>query len=150
MRTTPRRLGLLGGTTWHSSVIYERLLNEGVQAALPGQTADLVIRSYNFGEISAHHAADTWDELADLYIADAKWLIDGGAEAILICANTMHKVAPAVEEAIDVPVINIIDETAKAILAAGLENAGLLATGYTMRMPFYRDRMTAQGVELVI
>lgn len=150
MRTTPRRLGLLGGTTWHSSIIYEQLLNEGVQAALPGQTADLVVRSYNFGEISAHHAAGTWDELAELYIADARWLIAGGAEAILICANTMHKVAPEVQAAIDVPVINIIDATAKAILDAGLENAGLLATGFTMRMPFYRDRMTQQGVALVI
>lgn len=150
MRTSPRRLGLLGGTTWHSSVIYERLLNEGIQAALPGQTADLVIRSYNFGEISAHHKADTWDELAEIYIADARWLHDGGAEAILICANTMHKVAPQVEAAIDIPVISIIDETAKAIKAAGFDNAGLLATGYTMRMPFYRDRMAEQGVTLVI
>jgi aspartate racemase len=149
MRDTPRRLGLLGGTTWHSSIIYERLLNEGVQAALPGQTADLVIRSYNFGHISAQHAADAWDELATEYIADARWLQDGGADAIIICANTMHMVAPQVEAAIDIPVINIIDETAKAILAAGFDNAGLLATGYTMRMPFYRDRMAQQGVTTI-
>ena len=149
MRTSPRRIGLLGGTTWHSSIIYEQLLNEGVQKALPGQTADLVIRSYNFGEISAAHATDDWDGLGVLYAADARWLQDGGAEAILICANTMHKVAPAVEEAVDIPVINIIDETAKAILAAGLDSAGLLATGYTMRMPFYRDRMVANGVDVL-
>jgi aspartate racemase len=120
-----------------------------VQAALPGQTADLVIRSYNFGHIAAQHAADAWDELAAEYIADARWLRDGGAEAIVICANTMHIVAPQVEAALDIPVINIIDETAKAILAAGLSNAGLLATGYTMRMPFYRDRMAEQGVTTI-
>lgn len=146
MRTTPKRLGLLGGTSWHSSIIYERLLNEGVQAALPGQTADLVLRSYNFGQISAEHAADNWDGLGVQLAADARWLQDGGAEAILICANTMHVVAPAVEAAVDIPVINIIDETAKAILAAGLDRAGLLATGYTMRMAFYRERMATHGV----
>lgn len=146
MRTVPRRIGLLGGTTWHSSIIYEQLLNEGVQRALPGQTADLVIRSYNFGHISAHHASDNWEALEVEYAADARWLQDGGAEALLICANTMHKVAPAVEASVDIPIINIIDETAKAIRAAGLDSAGLLATGYTMRMPFYRDRMAANGV----
>lgn len=149
MRTTPRRLGLLGGTTWHSSIVYERLLNEGVQAALPGQTADLVLRSYNFGHISAQHSADNWDGLGEELAKDARWLQDGGAEAILICANTMHMVAPAVEAAVDIPVINIIDETAKAILAAGLDSAGLLATGYTMRMPFYRERMAANGVTTI-
>src|SRR6187402_29496 len=149
MRTSPRRLGLLGGITWHSSLIYERLINEGIADALPGQSADLLVRSYNFGQIATDQAAGDWDGLAAQLAADARWLVDGGAEAILICANTMHIVAPAVEAAVDVPVINVIDETAKAIRAAGLETAGLLGTGFTMRMPFYRERMATHGVTTI-
>jgi len=149
MRTTPRRLGLLGGITWHSSLIYERLINEGVADALPGQSADLLVRSYNFGQIAADQAAGNWDGLGATFAADARLMVDGGAEAILICANTMHLVAPAVEAAVDVPVINVIDVTAKAIRAAGLETAGLLGTGFTMRMPFYRERMATHGVTTI-
>ncbi len=149
MRTSPRRIGLLGGITWHSTLEYERLLHEGIAAALPGQSADLVIRHYNFGEIAAAQAASDWDGLAKLFADDARWLVAGGAEAILICANTMHLVAPQVGAAVDVPVIHIVDETAKAIRAAGLETVALLGTGFTMRMPFYRERMAEYGVTTV-
>lgn len=146
MRTSPRRIGLLGGITWHSTLEYERLLHEGIAAALPGQSADLVIRHYNFGEIAVSQAAGDWDRLAGLFAADARWLVAGGAEAILICANTMHLVAPQVAAAVDVPVIHIVDETAKAVRAAGLDKVVLLGTGFTMRMPFYRERMAEFGV----
>ena len=146
MRTSPRRIGLLGGITWHSTLEYERLLHEGIAAALPGQSADLVIRHYNFGEIAVSQAAGDWDGLAELFAVDARWLVEGGAEAILICANTMHLVAPQVAAAVDVPVIHIVDETAKAIRGAGLDTVALLGTGFTMRMPFYRDRMAEFGV----
>jgi len=149
MRTSPRRIGLLGGITWHSTLDYERLLHEGIAAALPGQSADLVIRHYNFGEIAASQAAEDWDGLAALFADDARRLVDGGAEAILICANTMHLVAPQVQAAVDVPVIHIVDETAKAIRAAGLDTVALLGTGFTMRMPFYRDRMAEHGVTTI-
>jgi len=146
MRTTPRRLGLLGGTTWHSSVVYERLINEGVADALPGQTADLVLRSYNFGEVARVQSEGDWGALAEIFAADARWLQDGGAEAIIICANTMHLVADEIGAAVDIPVINVIDVTARAILDAGLDTVALLGTGFTMREPFYRDRMAANGV----
>ena len=146
MRTTPRRIGLLGGITWHSTLEYERLLHEGVAAVLPGQSADLVIRHYNFGEIAVAQAAGDWDGLGERFAKDAQWLVAGGAEAILICANTMHLVAPQVTAAVDVPVIHIVDETAKAIRAAGLDTVALLGTGFTMRMPFYRERMAEFGV----
>jgi aspartate racemase len=146
MRTSPRRIGLLGGITWHSTLEYERLLHEGIAAALRGQSADLMIRHYNFGEIAVSQAAGDWDGLAELFVADARWLVEGDAEAILICANTMHLVAPQVAAAVDVPVIHIVDETAKAIRAAGLDTVALLGTGFTMRMPFYRDRMAEFGV----
>ncbi len=149
MRTSPRRLGLLGGITWHSTLDYERLLHEGVAAALPGQSADLVIRHYNFGQIAVSQAAGDWDGLAALFADDARRLVDGGAEAILICANTMHLIAPQVQAAVDVPVIHIIDETARAIRAAGLDTVALLGTGFTMRMPFYRERMAEHGVTTI-
>lgn len=146
MRNSPRRLGLLGGITWHSSLIYERLINEGIANALPSQSADLLVRSYNFGEIARLQAEGGWDALGRILAGDARWLRDGGAEAIIICANTMHLVADDVGAAVDIPVINVIDVTAQAILAAGLDTAALLGTGFTMREPFYRDRMAANGV----
>jgi len=146
MRTSPRRIGLLGGITWHSTLEYERLLHQGIADALPGQSADLVIRHYNFGEIAVSQAAGDWDGLAELFADDARRLVAGGAEAILICANTMHFVAPQVEAAVDVPVIHIVDATAKAIRAAGLDKVALLGTGFTMRMPFYRERMATFGI----
>ncbi|WP_062465279.1 aspartate/glutamate racemase family protein [Demequina soli] len=150
MRTSPRRIGLLGGITWHSTLEYERLLHEGVAAALPGRTADLVIRHYDFGGIAAAQDAGDWAGLAMTFGRDARWLVDGGAEAIVICANTMHVIADEVAEAAGVPVIHIVDETAAAIRAAGLDTVALLGTGFTMRMPFYRDRLAAQGVTALV
>lgn len=150
MRTHPRRIGLLGGITWHSTLEYERLLHEGVAAALPGRTADLLIRHYEFGAISEAQAAGDWDGLAETFGRDARWLVDGGAEAILICANTMHLVADQVEEAAGVPVIHIVDEVAAAITAVGLDTVALLGTGFTMRMPFYRERLAERGVEALV
>ncbi|WP_062517741.1 aspartate/glutamate racemase family protein [Demequina gelatinilytica] len=150
MRTAPRRIGLLGGITWHSTLEYERLLHEGVAAALPGRSADLAIRHYEWGAIERAQAEGDWDGLAARFGDDARWLVDGGAEAILICANTMHLVADRVQEAAGVPVIHIVDEVAGAARAAGLERVALLGTGFTMRMPFYRERLASHGVEALV
>ncbi|WNM24716.1 amino acid racemase [Demequina capsici] len=150
MRTSPRRLGLLGGITWHSTLVYERRLHEGVDAAIPGRTADLVIRHYDFGDVGQSQHAGDWVGLARTFAKDARWLVEGGAEAILICANTMHVAAASVQAAVDVPVIHMIDETAKAIKAQGLDTVALLGTGFTMRMPFYRERMAANGVTILV
>ncbi|MDN4478728.1 amino acid racemase [Demequina sp. SYSU T00039] len=150
MRTHPRRIGLLGGITWHSTLEYERLLHAGVAAALPGRTADLVIRHYEFGSISESQEAGDWDGLADTFGRDARWLVDGGAEAIVICANTVHLIADQVEAAAGVPVIHIVDEVAAAITASGVDTVALLGTGFTMRMPFYRDRLAARGVTALV
>lgn len=151
MRTEPRRLGLLGGITWHSSLEFERLLNEGVNTRLGGSSAaDLLVRSYNFQQIADAQAAGDWDGLGERFAADAAALQRSGAEAVLICANTMHKVAPAVASAIDVPLIHMLDATADVIAAAGLDTVALLGTGYTMRDPFYRDHMAARGITTVV
>ena len=150
MRATPRRLGLLGGITWHSSIDYERTLNEGVNEALGGSSsADLIVRSYDFQQIADAQAAGDWDGLGATFAADARALQAAGAEAILICANTMHLVAPAVQAAITVPLIHMLDVTADAIAAAGLDTVALLGTGYTMRMPFYREHMAARGITVL-
>ncbi|WP_061961426.1 aspartate/glutamate racemase family protein [Demequina flava] len=150
-RTEPRRLGLLGGITWHSSLEFERLLNEGVNTARGGSSAaDLLVRSYNFQTIADAQAAGDWEGLGQTFAKDAKALEAAGAEAILICANTMHKVAPAVASAIDIPVIHMLDATADAIEAAGLDTIALLGTGYTMRDPFYRDHMAARGITTIV
>ncbi|MFW7415476.1 aspartate/glutamate racemase family protein [Demequina sp. SO4-18] len=151
MRTEPRRLGLLGGITWHSSLEFERLLNEGVNQRLGGSSAaDLLVRSYNFQQIADAQAAGDWEALGARFAADAAALEYAGAEAILICANTMHKVAPTVASAIEVPLIHMLDATADAIEAAGLDTVALLGTGYTMRDPFYRDHMAARGITTVV
>ncbi|GMA35411.1 aspartate/glutamate racemase family protein [Demequina litorisediminis] len=150
-RTAPRRLGLLGGITWHSSIEFERLLNEGVNARLGGSSAaDLVVRSYNFQQIADAQAAGDWDGLGATFAADARALEAAGAEAILICANTMHKVAPAVAGGIGIPLVHMLDATADAIEAAGLDTVALLGTGYTMRDPFYRDHMAARGITTIV
>lgn len=151
MRTQPRRLGLLGGITWHSSLEFERLLNEGVNALLGGSSAaDLLVRSYDFQQVADAQAAGDWDGMGTTFAADAAVLERAGAEAIMICANTMHKVAPVVEAAIDVPLIHMLDATADAILAAGVDTVALLGTGYTMRDPFYRDHMAARGITTIV
>jgi aspartate racemase len=151
MRTRPKRLGLLGGITWHSSLEMERAINEGVNAALGGSSSgDLLVRSYNFQLMADAQAAGDWEALGREFAADAVALQNAGAEAIMICANTMHKVAPAVEAAIDVPLIHMLDATADAILAAGLDTVALLGTGYTMRDPFYRDHMATRGITTIV
>jgi aspartate racemase len=150
VRNQPRRLGLLGGITWHSSIDYERALNEGVNEQLGGSTsADLIVRSYDFQQIADAQSAGDWDGLAATFAADARSLEAAGAEAILICANTMHLVAPQVQAATSIPLIHILDVTADAMLKAGVTRAALLGTGYTMRMPFYRDHMAARGIEVL-
>lgn len=151
MRTAPRRLGLLGGITWHSSVEIERAINEGVNAALGGSSSgDLLVRSYNFQHIADSQSAGNWEGLGREFAADAVTLQNAGAQAIMICANTMHKVAPAVQAAIDIPLIHMLDATADAILELGLDTVALLGTGYTMRDPFYSDHMASRGITTIV
>lgn len=151
MRSIPRRLSLLGGITWHSSIDYERALNEGVNEALGGNaSADLLVRSYNFEQIADAQAAGDWEGLGATFAKDARALEAAGAEGILICANTMHLVADHVKAAVSIPLIHMLDATADAIEAAGLDTVALLGTGYTMRKPFYRDHMAGRGITTLV
>lgn len=142
-----RTIGLLGGMSWESSVLYERLINEGVRERLGGvHSADLLVRSYDFAEIEALQRSGEWELAGRLLAEDAQRLEWAGAELVLLCTNTMHKVAPAIEAAIGVPFLHLADATADAVMAAGVGRVGLLGTRFTMEEPFYRDRLAAHGL----
>ena len=137
-----KRLGLLGGMSWESSIEYERVINELVRERLGGvASADLLIRSFNFADIEALQDSGRWDEAGALLAAAAAHLAAGGAEAIVICTNTMHRLADVVQAAVQVPVLHIADATAAAVKAAGIQVVALLGTRYTMEQDFYVGRL---------
>ncbi len=137
-----KRIGLLGGMSWESSIEYERLINEAVRERLGGvHSADLVIRSFDFAVVERLQAAGDWDGAGDLLAAAASDLERVGAELLVLCTNTMHQVADRIEAATTVPLVHIADATAQAVQTAGVHTVGLLGTRYTMERPFYRDRL---------
>ena len=144
-----KRIGLLGGMSWESSIEYERIINTEVRRRLGGvHSADLLIRSYDFATIEELQQAGKWEVAGEMLAEDAARLEAGGAEIVLLCTNTMHVVAPAIEAALTTArFIHLADATARAVLAAGLDRVALLGTRYTMEMDFYRDRLTAAGVD---
>ena len=134
-----RKLGLLGGMSWESSIEYERFINRAVRAELGGAaSADLIIRSFNFAEISELQASGQWDAAGQLLIDAAKQLELAGAEAVLICTNTMHIFADQIQQSIGVPLIHIADATGQAVKASGVKKVLLLGTRFTMEKDFYR------------
>ena len=142
-----KTIGLLGGMSWESSIEYERLINEMVRERLRGlHSADLVIRSYDFHEIEALQSAGDWEIAGQLLAEDAQRLEWAGAELVVLCTNTMHKVAPAIEAAISVPFLHLADATAEAVKAAGVDRVALFGTRFTMEEPFYRDRLESHGL----
>ena len=146
-----RTIGLLGGMSWESSIEYERLINTEVRRRLGGtHSADLLIRSYDFAAIESLQELDDWDGAGALLASDAAHLEAAGAELIVLCTNTMHRVAPAIEAAIGVPFLHIADATAAAIDRAGLTRVALLGTRYTMEQDFYRGRLAERGFDVRI
>lgn len=146
-----KTVGLLGGMSWESSVLYEELINTGVRERLGGvHSADLIIRSYDFAEIEALQSAGDWDTAGKLLADDAGRLVAAGAELILLCTNTMHRVADVIEDAVDVPFIHLADTTATAVKAAGLTKVALLGTRFTMEQDFYKDRLATHGIEVIV
>jgi aspartate racemase len=146
-----RRIALLGGMSWESSIEYERVINTAVRERLGGaHSADLLVRSYDFEAIEAMQQRGEWDALGELLAADARRLQDAGGELLVICTNTMHVLAPQIEAAIDIPLLHIADATADAVLAAGLDTVALLGTRYTMEMDFYRGRLAEAGITALI
>ena len=143
-----KRLGLLGGMSWESSIEYERWINQEVRARLGGTaSADLVIRSFNFADIEAMQEAGDWATAGRTLAHD---LQNSGAEAILLCTNTMHKVFDQIQAAVDVPLLHIADATADAVRARGVDRVALLGTRYTMEQSFYADRLRTAGLHVLI
>jgi aspartate racemase len=147
-----RRIGLLGGMSWESTAVYYRFVNEAVRDRLGGlHSADCLVRSVDFAGIEALQRAGDWDEAGRVLAAEARALQDAGAELLVLCTNTMHKVAGALTAAVDVPLVHIADATAEAVRAAGLRTVGLLATAYTMEQDFYVGHLRERhGLEVLV
>jgi aspartate racemase len=147
-----KRIGLLGGMSWESSAVYYRLVNEIVRERLGGlSSADCLLRSLDFAPVEAMQAAGRWDEAGELLAHEAAALEAAGAELLLLCTNTMHKLAAEVEAAISIPFVHIADATAAAVRAEGLARVGLLATAYTMEQDFYVGRLRDRhGLEVLV
>jgi aspartate racemase len=147
-----KTLGLLGGMSWESSVVYEKIINESVRDALGGvASADLIVRSFNFADIEKLQATHHWDSAGEVLARSAADLERVGAEGIVLCTNTMHRVADAIETAISVPLLHIVDATGKAIQATRVTRVALLGTRYTMEQPFYRDALAERyNLEVVV
>ena len=138
-------IGLIGGMSWESTIPYYRLINEFVKERLGGlHSSKLVLYSVDFHEVERLQHAGDWQGAGQLLAAAARSLAAAGADCIVLCTNTMHNVAPAIEAAVHIPLLHIADPTAEVIKAAGYTIVGLLGTRFTMEQDFYRDRLTAR------
>jgi len=144
-------LGLIGGTSWVSTIDYYRLINQGINKKLGGLNfAECIIHSFNYADIKRNNDANDWDATLKMMTSAGQNLKNSGAKAIVLCANTMHKIADELEQNIQLPVIHIATATAKVIKAEGYKKVGLLGTKFTMEQAFFRDKLTAQNIEVVI
>lgn len=145
-------VGLIGGMSWESSAHYYRLINAQVRDTLGGlHSGRILLWSFDFAEIEALQHAGDWDTATRRMIDAAQRLQGAGATAIVICTNTMHRMADTVQAAIAIPLLHIADPTAEAIKAAGLQRVGLLGTAFTMEQDFYRGRLTqVHGLEVLV
>lgn len=146
-----KTIGLLGGMSWESTIPYYQIINEEVKKALGGlHSAKIVLYSVEFDEIEKCQSSGDWDKSAQILGNAAKGLEAAGADFILICTNTMHKVAPQIEMMIGVPIVHIADATADKLEDAGIRKVGLLGTKYTMTQDFYMQKLIDRGFEVVI
>ncbi|MCZ4092259.1 aspartate/glutamate racemase family protein [Sinorhizobium psoraleae] len=146
-----RKIGLIGGMSFESSAVYYRMVNEAVRERLGAlHSAEVLLHSVDFQKIVDLQKAGRWEDAAERLSEVARGLKAGGAQCVLICTNTMHLIADQVQASVDVPLINIIDETAARLKAAGSCRPLLLATRYTMEHGFYAERMKRHGIDLMV
>ncbi|HOY33184.1 MAG TPA: aspartate/glutamate racemase family protein [Bacteroidales bacterium] len=146
-----KTIGLLGGTTWESTLEYYRMINQQMLIRAGGRnTAKIVLYSVNFHEVEVLVDAKKYDEVGALMNKAAHAIESAGADCLLICANTMHMVADKIMEDINIPLIHIIEATLKEVQKENFDKVGLLATRQTMEMDFYKDRFHKNGVEILI
>ena len=146
-----KKIGLLGGLSWESTIEYYRIINQEIRKhTTPATSAKIILNSLNFQEVADLQHAGKWDELYDVMTEAALELEAAGAKSIFICTNLMHKAVPAIEAKISIPIIHIADVVAKKVLEDGLKKVALLGTIYTMEQDFYRKRLAQYGLEVII
>ena len=146
-----RVIGMLGGMSWESSAEYYRLVNELVRERRGGlHSARCVLASLDFAEVERLQVAGEWAQAGELLAEAARGLEAAGADLLLICTNTMHKVADQVQAAVGIPLLHLADATAAAVRSAGVETVGLLGTAFTMEQDFYRDRLAGHGLRVLV
>ncbi len=146
-----RTIGMLGGMSWESSAEYYRLANELVRERLGGlHSARCVLYSVDFADIERLQLSGRWAEAGEVLAGAARCLEAAGADLIVLCTNTMHRVADDITAAVGVPLLHLVDVTAAAVRSAGLDRVGLLGTRFTMEEPFYVERLASQGVEAIV
>jgi aspartate racemase len=147
-----RTIGLIGGMSWESTVPYYRIINETIRHKLGGlHSARVVLYSVDFAEIEQLQHANDWGAAGALLADAGRALEAAGADFIVLCTNTMHSVAPAIERAVVIPLLHIADATATAVIASGFRTVGLLGTRFTMEQAFYRERLRdLHGIEVLV
>lgn len=147
-----KTIGMIGGMSWESTLGYYREINQGIKARLGGlHSAKIVLNSVDFDPIEKLQREGDWQGAADILSDAARSVEAGGADCVLICTNTMHKVAAEVEQSVGIPLLHIADATAEVLLRDGIRKVGLLGTAFTMEQAFYKDRLSSQyGLEVVV
>ena len=146
-----KKIGLIGGMSWESTALYYQHINREVARRQGGlHSAPLHLASLNFQEIADLQKQGDWDRMTEILQTAARQLVHSGAEALLICTNTMHRIAPQIQATTDVPLLHIADATADAVLAAGLTQVGLLGTRFTMEQAFMRDHLADRGIQCLV
>lgn len=146
-----KTIGLLGGMSWESTVTYYQIVNEVIKKKLGGlHSAKVLLYSVDFSEIETCQAEGNWDKSADILSEAARHLEKAGADFIVICTNTMHKVAPQIQSCISIPIIHIAEATADVLKQRNIKKVALLGTKYTMTQDFYKDKLTEAGISVLI
>ena len=146
-----KTIGLIGGMSWESTVTYYQIINETVRDGLGGlHSAKILLYSVDFAEIEECQAKGEWERSGEILADAAMRLESAGADFIVICTNTMHKVVNQIQAKIRIPIVHIADATAEALLQAGITKTALLGTKYTMTQDFYKDRLVQKGISVVI
>lgn len=146
-----KTIGLIGGMSWESTVSYYQIINEYVKKALGGlHSAKIILYSVEFQEIEECQSSGDWAKSAEILSDAARKLELGGADFILICTNTMHKVAPEIAAAVKIPIVHIAEATAQVLKAQGIQKTALLGTKYTMTQDFYKQKLIDAGIDVLI
>lgn len=146
-----KTIGLIGGMSWESTVTYYQIINETIKNRLGGlHSAKCILYSVDFDEIEKYQTRGEWDKSADVLSEAAQALERAGADYIVICTNTMHKVVPEIGRRIHIPILHIADMTAVQLKKQGIRKVGLLGTKYTMQQDFYKNILIRQGIEVIV